>query len=292
MKKPFNEKAFTLELAECIRQASCELPDDIEQGLLDALHREEKQSIAHTVLETITQNITLARKKSRPLCQDTGLPAFYISYPPKVFPSKIKQCIEDAIVLATEEGYLRPNAVDPISGKNSGNNLGEGIPALNFDEWDKNAILVKCLLKGGGSENVSAQYSLPSVELSAGRDLKGVEACVINAVLKAQGKGCAPGIIGVGIGGDRISGYETAKKQLFRNLNNKNENPELNELEQTLLGKLNKLEIGPMGLGGKTTVLGVKIGKAHRIPASYFVSIVYMCWACRRKEFLFDLSDK
>jgi len=292
MKKPFDEKAFTLELAESIRQASCELPDDIEQGLIDAFDREEKQSIAHTVLGTITQNITLARKKSRPICQDTGLPAFYISYPPKISPSQIKKCIENAIVLATEEGYLRPNAVDPISGKNSGNNLGEGIPVLNFDEWDKNAIQVKCLLKGGGSENVSTQYSLPSVELSAGRDLQGVETCVIDAVMKAQGKGCAPGIVGVGVGGDRISGYETAKKQLFRKLNDQNDNSELNELEQSLFDKLNKLEIGPMGLGGKTTVLGVKIGKAHRLPASYFVSIAYMCWACRRKELLFYLSDK
>jgi len=288
----FQEDTFTSDLLKLIRQASTELPEDVENAINIALKNEEENSTAATVLETISENIQRARKTSWPLCQDTGLPAFYISYPPKISPSKIKQCIEDAIVLATEEGYLRPNAVDPLSGKNSGNNLGEGIPALNFDEWDKNAILVKCLLKGGGSENVSAQYSLPSVELSAGRDLEGVEACVINAVLKAQGKGCAPGIIGVGIGGDRISGYETAKKQLFRNLNDKNENLKLNKLEQALLGKLNKLEIGPMGLGGKTTVLGVKIGKAHRIPASYFVSIAYMCWACRRKELLFDLSDK
>jgi len=292
MKKPFDEKAFTLALAECIRQASCELPRDIEQGLHDALSREKEQSTAYAVLETITQNIVLAREKSRPLCQDTGLPAFYISYPRHISPDMIKKCIEDALVLATEEGYLRPNAVDPITGKNSGNNLGEGIPALNFNEWDKSEISVKCLLKGGGSENVSAQYSLPSVELSAGRDIKGVETCVIDAVMKAQGNGCAPGIIGVGIGGDRISGYETAKKQLFRELDDHNEDPKLNELEQTLFRKLNKLEIGPMGLGGKTTVLGVKIGKAHRLPASYFVSIAYMCWACRRKELHFLLESK
>jgi len=282
MKKPFNEKAFTLGLADCIRQASCELPDDIEKGLLDALAQEEEQSTAYAVLETITQNIVLAREKKRPLCQDTGLPTFYVSYPRYISPDVIKKCIENALVQATEEGYLRPNAVDPITAKNSGNNMGEGFPALNFNEWDKNDISVKCLLKGGGSENVSAQYSLPSIELSAGRDLQGVEACVIDAVMKAQGKGCAPGIIGVGIGGDRISGYEAAKKQLFRELGDHNEDPKLDDLEQTLLSKLNKLEIGPMGLGGKT----------HRLPASYFVSIAYMCWACRRKEYHFHLEDE
>ncbi len=292
MKIPFDEKAFTSKLAECIRQASCELPADIIKSLEYAHSVEESTSTAASVLETILKNIKLAKESSRPLCQDTGLPTFYVSYPPNVLPDRIKKSIEDAIVQVTEEGYLRPNAVDPITGRNSGNNLGEGIPALEFNEWDRDIIKIKCLLKGGGSENVSVQYSLPSAELSAGRDLQGVEACVMDAVMKAQGNGCAPGIIGVGIGGDRISGYETAKKQLFRELDDQNEDPKLNELEQALFGKLNELGIGPMGLGGKTTVLSVKIGTAHRIPASYFVSIAYMCWACRRKEMIFDLSDK
>jgi fumarate hydratase class I len=288
----FNEKAFTRSVLECIRQTSCDLPDDIVESLTNAREEEPKKSGAFAVLDTILKNVHMAKERSRPLCQDTGLPAFYITYPVTVSPERIKRSIESALVSATELGYLRPNAVDPLSGRNSGNNLGEGIPALNFEEWEENRILVKCLLKGGGSENVSAQYSLPSIELSAGRDLKGVEACVIDAVAKAQGKGCAPGIIGVGIGGDRISGYETAKKQLFRDLGDQNDDPALAKLEQSLYNKLNKLGIGPMGLGGKTTVLGVKIGTAHRIPASYFVSIAYMCWACRRKEMIYDLNEK
>lgn len=287
-----NEQAFSRAVLECIRQTSCELPEDIIENLTKAREQEAENSGAFAVLDTILQNIHMAKERSRPVCQDTGLPAFYISYPVTVSPEKIKRAIEHALVSATELGYLRPNAVDPLSGKNSGNNLGEGIPALNFEEWEENSIRVKCLLKGGGSENVSAQYSLPSVELSAGRDLTGVEACVIDAVAKAQGKGCAPGIIGVGIGGDRISGYETAKKQLFRDLRDQNEDPALADLEETLYKKLNKLGIGPMGLGGKTTVLGVKIGTAHRIPASYFVSIAYMCWACRRKDMIYDLNEK
>ena len=290
--RSFNEQAFTRSVLECIRQASCELPDDIIERLTEARSEEPNDSSAFSVLNTILENIHLAKQRSRPVCQDTGLPAFYVSYPQDVSPEKIKTSIENALVLATENGFLRPNAVDPVSGKNTGNNLGVGFPALEFNEWDQPVIKVKCMLKGGGCENVSAQYSLPNTELNAGRDLKGVEACVIDAVIKAQGKGCAPGIIGVGIGGDRISGYETAKKQLFRDLNDQNEHPKLAELENTLYQKLNKLGIGPMGLGGKTTVLGVKIGTAHRLPASFFVSISYMCWACRKKEVVFDLVDQ
>ena len=290
--KKINEQEFTTTVLECIRQASCELPEDITNKLKNAGDSEEPGSGAHSVLKTILQNIDMAKETSRPICQDTGLPGFYISYPPDVSPQTIKHCIEKALILATQNGYLRPNAVDPVTGRNSGNNLGVGFPALEFNEWERNAISVKCMLKGGGCENVSTQYSLPNTNLNAGRDLEGVEACVIDAVLKAQGKGCAPGIIGVGIGGDRISGYETAKKQFFRELDDENDIPELNDLEKKLYNKLNKLEIGPMGLGGKTTVLGVKIGTAHRLPASYFVSISYMCWACRRQEMLFDLSEE
>lgn len=290
--KPLQEQDLTKALVDLIQRASCDLPDDIVNKLAEARSLEKEGSSARSVLDTILQNIKLARKLSRPICQDTGLPSFYISYPSEISPEKIKACIENALIIATDKGYLRPNAVDPLSGKNSGNNLGEGIPSLEFNEWKRQAIKIKCLLKGGGSENVSAQYSLPNTKLNASRDLKGVEACVIDAVMNAQGKGCAPGIIGVGIGGDRISGYETAKKQLFRPLDDQNKNPELNDLEQRLYSKLNKLGIGPMGLGGKTTVMGVKIGIAHRIPASYFVSIAYMCWACRRQEMIFDLSDK
>jgi fumarate hydratase class I len=292
MKKAFQEKAFIAAMTECIRQASCELPEDVVQSLECALKIEDASSIASSVLETILQNIKSAKDTSRPICQDTGLPFFYVSYPQSVSTRIIKDCIEEALKQATEAGYLRPNAVDSVTGMNSGNNLGIGIPAIEFEEWDQPKIHVKCMLKGGGCENVSAQYAIPSSELKAGRDLEGVFTCVLDAVLKAQGKGCAPGIIGVGIGGDRISSMQTAKKQLFRELNDKNAESVLAELEHRLYNELNKLEIGPMGLGGKTTVLGVKIGKAHRIPASFFVSISYMCWACRRKEisFLVDIS--
>ncbi|MFA6619021.1 MAG: fumarate hydratase [Candidatus Neomarinimicrobiota bacterium] len=286
----FQEDIFIAEMLELIRQASTELPEDVEKALKLALKKEEENSVAQYVLEMISENIQRARKTSRPLCQDTGLPAFYISYNQSVSTRLIRSCVKKAVVQASEKAYLRPNAVSSISGKNSGNNLGSGIPYIEFEEWSKHGILVKCMLKGGGCENVSSQYAIPSPGLEADRDLDGVYTCVMDAVQKAQGKGCAPGILGIGIGGDRIISMQTAKKQLFRTLDDVNEDPLLVKLEERLLKDANKLGIGPMGLGGKTTVLAVKVGASHRIPASFFVSISYMCWVCRRKEMYYSLD--
>jgi fumarate hydratase class I len=138
-------------------------------------------------------------------------------------------------------------------------------------------------MKGGGSENMSRQYSLPDSTLGAGRDLKGVEKCILDAVVKTQGYGCAPGILGVCIGGDRATGYEIAKEQLLRNLGDSSKDSCLAKMEKAILKKANSLGIGPMGLGGKTTLLGVKIASRPRVPASFFVTIAYMCWAARRR---------
>ncbi|MBO9371018.1 MAG: fumarate hydratase, partial [Chloroflexi bacterium] len=177
----------------------------------------------------------------------------------------------------------RQNAVDSLTGHNTGNNLGIGFPVFHFEEGAPDDPLeVALLLKGGGSENVSIQYSLPYEPLKAGRDLEGVRRVVLDAVHRAQGEGCAPGILGVCIGGDRGTGYTHAKMQLLRPLDDVNPVPELAALEERLLGECNELGVGPMGFGGKTTVLGVKIGAAHRLPASFFVTVAYMCWACRR----------
>jgi fumarate hydratase class I len=186
------------------------------------------------------------------------------------------------VEVATREAYLRPNAVDPLTGTNSGNNVGAGFPTVHFDEWDHDHLHVDLLLKGGGSENVSAQYALPRAALRAGRDLDGVRRAVLDAVYRAQGKGCAPGVLGVAIGGDRGTGYVHAKAQLMRRLDDTNPQPALEALEARLLHECNELGIGPMGFGGKTTVLAVKIAALHRLPACYFVTIAYMCWACRR----------
>ena len=209
------------------------------------------------------------------------------SFDQKVFSDTAR----DAVAEATAKGYLRQNSVDPLTGKNSGNNLGPGSPSFYFEQHDvygKNEIEIRLILKGGGCENVGVQYSLPNRQLDADRNLNGVRHCLLDAVIQAQGKGCAPGILGVCIGGDRSTGYAHSKKQFLRMLNDKNPNPLLAELEEDVTRTANELGIGPMGFRGKTTLLGCKIGYLNRLPASYFVSVSYMCWAYRRQGTLVD----
>jgi len=275
-------KDLTDAFVELIRRAATELPADMKKALEDAKATEEKGSAAEGALDTILQNVEMARANSTPICQDTGTPIFEIHYPIGVSTRQLADQIRKACAIATEKSYLRPNAVDSLTGKNSGDNTGIDFPTMHFHEWDESGIKVELLLKGGGCENVSTQYKLPHSELGAGRDLEGVRKVVLDAVHKAQGLGCAPGVLGVAIGGDRGASYIKSKQQLLRPLDDTNPEPELNELEDRLLDEGNRLGIGPMGFGGKTTLLGVKVGSLHRLPASYFVSIAYMCWANRR----------
>ncbi len=269
-------------LVELVRRASTELPADVEAALRAAAAREEPGSAAAGALETILENVALARKLSAPVCQDTGTLIFYVYHPLGWSTRALKAQIENAVAEATRRSYLRPNAVDSVSGRNSGNNLGIGFPTIHFEEWEEPYLQVDLLLKGGGSENVGIQYSLPNDSLKAGRDLNGVRKVVLDAVYRAQGQGCAPGVLGIALGADRGTGYVHAKEQLFRKLDDVNPVPELAALEEQLMRDCNELQIGPMGFGGKTTVFGVKVGAYHRLPACYFVTIAYMCWACRR----------
>lgn len=268
---------------ELIRRAATDLPPDIEKALQEAYEREDEGTPAKSVFKTILENVKLARENSTPICQDTGSLIFYIDFPVGEAEKTYREAIEWAAAEATKRQYLRPNAVDPITGKNSGNNVGKNAPYIHFHQWDKDEVRIRLMLKGGGSENVGIQYKLPDSNLKAGRDLKGVKKVIIDAVVKAQGFGCAPGTIGVGIGGDRVTSYALSKEQFFRKLNERNPNPEIAKLEEELYKELNELGIGPMGFGGKTTVLGVHIDAQHRHPATYYVAISYMCWAYRRK---------
>jgi fumarate hydratase class I len=270
-------------LLELIRRTSTEIPEDVHQAILESLEREKKGTIAESAMKIIDQNIALARNKSQPICQDTGSIIFYVECPVGFDQMGFEEAAREMVKLATQKGFLRQNSVDPITGKNDGTNVGPGSPTVHFHQHDGPEVRVRLVLKGGGCENVGAQYSLPNEKLKANRDLDGCRKVMLDAVLQAQGKGCGPGILGVCIGGDRATGYEFSKQQLLRKLDDHNANPELEELEQDIVETANKLGIGPMGFGGKTTLLGTKIGVLNRLPASYFVSISYMCWAFRRQ---------
>ncbi len=270
-------------LVELIRRTSAEIPDDVNRALVTSLENEKKGTIAATALKIIDQNIELAKRKSQPICQDTGSVIFYVDCPVGFDQVTCEEAAREAVKEATTKGFLRQNSVDSLTGKNDGTNLGPGAPTVHFHQHRSPEIAVRLMLKGGGCENVGAQYSLPAEKLHANRDHDGCRKVILDAVLQAQGKGCGPGILGVCIGGDRATGYEYSKQQFLRMLDDRNPNPELDELEQDILKTANELGIGPMGFGGKTTLLGVKICAANRVPASFFVSISYMCWAYRRQ---------
>jgi fumarate hydratase class I len=276
-------------ILELIRRTSTVLPDDVVRAITAARKTESEGSNADVALNVIGCNIGLARDNSLPLCQDTGTILFYVHTPAGYDQIEFEEIATEAVRAATKKGYLRQNSVDSVTGKNTGDNTGPGSPSFHFHQWREPYVEVKLMLKGGGCENMNAQYSLPHPDLG-NRDLNGVENALLDCVLQAQGQGCGPGILGVCIGGDRGSGYGHAKEQLLRLLDDTNEDPELGALEQRVVEKANKSGIGPMGFGGNTTLLACKIGTLNRLPASFFVSIAYMCWAYRRRGVNLDLQ--
>ncbi len=268
-----------------IVQTSTNLPPDVRAAMRAAEAHEAKGTQSAQALGIIAQNIDLAVDTEGAICQDTGMPTFEVKTPVGANQVVMKKQIREAVAEATKRGKLRPNSVDSITGENSGNNLGPGMPIIHFEQWEKDEIEVKLILKGGGCENMNAQYSLPAELPNLGRadrSLEGVRKCILHAVWNAQGKGCAPGAIGVCVGGDRTSGYVHAKEQLFRTLDDVNSDTRLAELEASIMGEANKLGIGAMGFGGRTSLIGCKIGAQNRLPASFFVSVAYDCWAFRR----------
>ena len=260
-----------------------DLPLDVARAIELGRAKEETGSNALWAMNVITDNIGLARDKSAPLCQDTGSILFYIRAPRGFDETAITRAAAEAVSEATAKGFLRQNSVDSLTGRNSGNNLGPGSPSFHIHQWGAPDMEVRLVLKGGGCENVGVQYSLPDSRLGADRDLAGVEKCLLDAAYQAQGKGCGPGVLGVCIGGDRATGYAHSKEQLLRPLGDTNLSPELAALEGRVTEEANRLGIGPMGFGGTTTLLGCKVGVLNRLPASFFVSISYMCWAYRRQ---------
>ena len=272
-------------LLALITETATNLPSDVRQVLKRARHKEKPDTQAHQALHIINLNVDMAKSNVSPICQDTGMPTFYVHTPVGVNQIEIRKAICEMIAEATRRGKLRPNSVDSITGENSGLNLGPGTPVIHFEQWEQDEIEILLLLKGGGCENKNIQYSLPdNLEHvgKAARDLEGVYKCILHAIWQAQGQGCSAGFLGVSVGGDRTSGYEHAKKQLFRDQNDTNSEPALAELENRVMGHANSLGIGTMGFGGDVTLLGCKIGALNRLPASFFVSVAYNCWAFRR----------
>lgn len=261
---------------ELYRKASTELPPDVVEGLETA--RGNEKGRPKEILGRILENVSLAKEESKPICQDTGIPVFYVKSDGGQSEREIRETIERATEKATASIPLRPNAVDPVSGKVYGNR-----PVIHFEESDKPAV--DLLMKGGGSENVSGIYSLPDPGLKAGRNLDGVRKCVLDAVVKAQGEGCPPYILGVAIGGSVEEVAHLSKRQLLRKIKDENGDSELGKFEKELLREINRLGIGPSGLGGRTTALGVKVTKSLRHPASFFVGIAFACWALRRASY-------
>src|SRR3989442_4069473 len=274
-------------------RTSTDLPPDVRAAMKTARDAEPDGTRSSQALTIIAQNIDLAVDTEGAICQDTGMPTFEVKTPVGANQIWMRQQIRDAIAEATRRGKLRPNSVDSITGENSGDNLGPGTPIIHFDQWERDELEIKLILKGGGCENTNAQYALP-VELPhlgrADRTLDGVKKCILHAVWQAQGKGCSPGAVGVAIGGDRTSGYVHAKEQLFRTLDDVNPDPRLADLEAAIMSPAEELDIGTMGFCGTVTLIGCKVGAINRLPASFFVSVAYDCWAFRRLGVVLDAS--
>jgi fumarate hydratase class I len=286
--------SFADSVLQLIVKTSTDLPPDVRAAMRGAMGAEQQGTRSAQALTIIAQNIDQAATGEGAICQDTGMPTFEVHVPRGSDQIWMRQTIREAVRQATKLGKLRPNSVDSITGENSGDNLGPGTPIIHFDQWERDDIEIKLLLKGGGCENMNAQYSLPT-ELAhlgrADRTLEGVRKCILHGVWQAQGKGCSPGAVGVCIGGDRTSGYLHAKEQLFRTLDDVNPDPRLAELEASIMGTVNSLGIGTMGFGGNVSLIGCKIGMLNRLPASFFVSVAYDCWAYRRLGVLLDARD-
>ncbi|MBI3471359.1 MAG: fumarate hydratase [Candidatus Solibacter usitatus] len=272
-------------LLELITQTSTNLPPDARAAMGVAAAGETPATQSSQALNIILSNIDMAVDDEGPICQDTGMPTFLVHTPVGVNQLTIKKSIREAVAEATRRGKLRPNSVDSLTGKNSGDNLGTETPVMHFEQWEEDEIEVKLILKGGGCENKNIQYSVPCMLDHLGRadrNLEGVRKCILHAVWQAQGQGCSPGAVGVCIGSDRAHGYELAKGQLFRTLDDVNPHPDLARLEAGIMEEANRLGVGAMGFGGKASLIGCKIMAANRLPASFFVSVAYDCWAFRR----------
>jgi len=272
-------------LVKQLKVAETILPDDVRRALEKAMDREENP-MAKTILEAILKNIELAQKTGKPMCQDTGVIIYYLEVG-KDFPLilELNDILKEAAIEATKKIPLRPNTINPWTHENPGDNTGRYIPWINLDLVDGDEAIIHVLPKGGGSE-----YTCKLWSLSPGLGIKGVKEAVIRTIYEAGGKPCPPIIVGVGIGGGADISMKLAKKAILKPVGERNEDPKIAEVEEELVKKANELGIGPMGVGGSTTVLDIHIDWAHRHPANLHVGIVTQCWAARRATIKVDSS--
>ncbi len=263
-------------IVELIRKAETELPDDVIKALKTAYNIEK--GVAKTQIDAILKTIDLAKKTKRPMCQDTGIQTFFVTigidFP---YINKLKDIILNGVKRGTKEIPLRPNTVDPFTGMNHKDNTGDFIPYITWEFTVGSDVHIIALPKGGGCENMSKLGML-----KPGVGIEGVKDFVVEEMIKAGGNPCPPTIVGVGIGGGADIALKLGKKALLRPVGNRHRDKKIAEIEKELINRINASGIGPMGLGGKTTVLDVHIEKAHRHPASLPVGIAVQCWADRR----------
>jgi fumarate hydratase subunit alpha len=264
-------------IVNLLRLAVTDLPSDINTALEEAL-RKEKNPTAKSQLQAILENVRLARQRSIPMCQDTGIQIFYVSVGSN-FPllGEIPQILTNAVRKGTQSIPLRPNTVNPVLHENPGDNTGINIPWINWKITEGSDLHITVFPKGGGSENVCKLGML-----TPGQGLNGMKRFVIDSMIEAGAKPCPPTIVGIGIGGGADICMKIAKEQLLRPVGERHPNPQIAKMEKELIQALNKTGIGPMGLGGETTVLDVHIGMAMRHPASFPVGLAVQCWAARR----------
>ncbi|MCE9614200.1 MAG: fumarate hydratase [Lentisphaerae bacterium] len=266
-----------------IRRTSTDLPADVEQALRRALREEEQDSHAAWALETILDSVRLAREKDIPLCEDTGTLIFYYSVPVGFDTNALAARTQSVVARATRLGYLRQNTLDAVSGAPFVTNVAQSSPVMHFQQGARKTVDVRLVMKSAASENEGRQYVLPDMELEADRSLGGVRRCILDALWRAQGNASGPGVIGVCVGGDRATGYAQSKLQYLRRVGARSPVKALARLEDQVLKDARKLGIGPLGLGGRSTLLGACVDALSRLPSSYFVTVSFMGWMFRRR---------
>ncbi len=271
-------------LVEAITRSVSQVRTDVDAQLRQSANQ-TTHKLARINLQAITANLDLAKRKKVPLCQDTGVPTFFLEIGTK-FPFSLDytSILETATRKATTSAPLRPNAVIPFTNENSGDNTGHGWPITYASYHSNSRILrVRFLMKGGGSENCSALFMCsPTITIDA------ICEKLAKWVIDTRGKPCPPVILGIGIGGDASTCLKLAKESLFQPLNQEPDLPALAEIKREVVKRVNERGLGPMGLGGSPTCLGATIAWAMRHPASFPVGLVVQCHAHRGGEVVVD----